>query len=448
MVGKFPCHHRFPKMLVFLISGVAAARSYGISVDCGSTGSRVYIYSWDGDEKWPKVRPCYEFSSYSEKFPIKLADAAKNASIIPDLVSNIKRFAKDRISYDEIRTAKFTLYATAGMRLLPQSEQDRIIEDTARELHKVTDFRFVDSNVRVITGEDEAYFAWLSVNSLQSNFTTPSSVGITELGGASMQIAQETDTRDHSAKYRTFKYNDYKHYVYVHSFLGLGIVEYYNAIGKLFVKEDETVEFPCLNKGYLVYFDGLAALGSSNFEKCFETVKENLLPTIKKASIPALSSKIKQFYGLGSFSNYATFANISVQATQEQALEGAKRVCALTKDEMELIAKDDPFKLYYCLNGILQYHLVYNGFKLSNEISFLRTENVNGISSSWTLGATLDQISPPDFYGSNYIWIFVLVAIIVTIILVIVFVIFVFCRKGGKHTESDMLNSTALLGAY
>ncbi|EAY14111.1 hypothetical protein TVAG_351590 [Trichomonas vaginalis G3] len=435
-------------MLFLFVYAVTSKITYGIGVDCGSTGSRVYLYQWDDDAKWPEVKPFSDSSKAVIKCSLKLADAAQFDETIPQLVQYIKDHIYAILKLDDIKRAKFTLYATAGMRLLDQKTQNDIIKRTIHVLRKETDFNFPDSNIRVISGQDEAYFAWISVNNLYSKFTDDVAVGITELGGASFQIAQQTDERDNSENYRTFKYNGKRHYVFVYSFLGFGVVEFYKQVAKSFIKkEKEKTDFPCLNTGYLYYLDSTPLYGQSDFDKCTTAVRNILLPEIQKAKIPPRSQGTKTFFGLGGITSYAQFANLSDHSTPSEFLDSVKHICSMTKEEMEEIASQDSFKYYYCLNGILQYNSFTDGFGIGNDPTIIRTELINGVNTSWTMGAILDVIANPPT-SKTVIWIVVSVVSVLLIIIIIILVICLLKRKKSKKDESDMLNSQALLGAY
>lgn len=118
---------------------------------------------------------------------------------------------------DRKSTPLFVL-ATAGMRLLPEFEQQEILSETCNLLRDKTSFYIpeCESHVSIIDGETEALYGWLSLNYLLQTFNsykhsldsssdqdtiehdkllspvTPDahhSYGFMDMGGASMQIA-------------------------------------------------------------------------------------------------------------------------------------------------------------------------------------------------------------------------------------------------------------------
>ena len=86
------------------------------------------------------------------------------------------------------------LGATAGMRLLTQSDQQAIMAKI-RELLRVSGFLFYsDSWCRILTGPEEGAAMWFSINYLLDHIWPDQvkdmkTVAIVDLGGASTQIA-------------------------------------------------------------------------------------------------------------------------------------------------------------------------------------------------------------------------------------------------------------------
>ena len=56
------------------------------------------------------------------------------------------------------------ILATAGMRMIPQSDQAEILSAVRAEVPKMVDFIFSDSHADIITGKEEGIYAWISAN--------------------------------------------------------------------------------------------------------------------------------------------------------------------------------------------------------------------------------------------------------------------------------------------
>ena len=68
-----------------------------------------------------------------------------------------------------IRTEKHSetvlyILATAGMRMISESDQEEILTAVRSEVPKMVDFVFSDSHADIITGKEEGIYAWISAN--------------------------------------------------------------------------------------------------------------------------------------------------------------------------------------------------------------------------------------------------------------------------------------------
>ena len=56
------------------------------------------------------------------------------------------------------------MLATAGMRMIPESDQNAILSELRANVPKVTNFIFSDNHVDIISGKEEGVYAWISAN--------------------------------------------------------------------------------------------------------------------------------------------------------------------------------------------------------------------------------------------------------------------------------------------
>uniref|UniRef100_A0A6G1SKH6 Ectonucleoside triphosphate diphosphohydrolase 7 n=1 Tax=Aceria tosichella TaxID=561515 RepID=A0A6G1SKH6_9ACAR len=170
---------------------------YGVVVDCGSSGTRAHIFTWrraDGRSPTSKI----ELLRDSQKKPLSkhitpglstLRDKPENAS---EYMEPIMNFISESIPYDRHISTPIYFMATAGMRLLDESTQKKILFDITRDLRAKYYFPRIKS--QVITGQYEGAYSWLSVNSdryYNDSSTQSKSIGIIEMGGASTQVTFE-----------------------------------------------------------------------------------------------------------------------------------------------------------------------------------------------------------------------------------------------------------------
>lgn len=199
---------------------------YLVICDAGSTGTRIYVYNHvapsvgfglRGVPSSSKVTPTIPVDKQlespldihiqmgrkvkpglSEQAPSSVADY-----ILPSILDVV-----DMIPTKYHSNTPLVVYATGGMRMLPERQQKDIYDGLVAGLssNKNVPFRIKRENFRTIEGSDEGYFAVLAVNylagrlgsdlrilaqksSTQSIDTGSPVLGALDLGGASAQVA-------------------------------------------------------------------------------------------------------------------------------------------------------------------------------------------------------------------------------------------------------------------
>lgn len=190
--------------------------NYAVVIDAGSSGSRCHIYVWPphtGDR-----RRLLQIRMLKDKFGKDiyrrispgLSSNAKHPEKSFDYIYPLMQFAMQHIPTEKWLETPLYILATAGMRLLSVDVQNRILENLRVNIAKNGTFNFNAQNVQVITGKEEGIYSWISINYLLEKFdhsldsnqltainlngivtTRPRTVGMLEIGGASMQIAFE-----------------------------------------------------------------------------------------------------------------------------------------------------------------------------------------------------------------------------------------------------------------
>ncbi|NXO04167.1 ENTP7 diphosphohydrolase, partial [Rhinopomastus cyanomelas] len=243
-----------------------SALSYGVVVDCGSSGSRVFVYFWPPHNGNPHdlldIKQMRDRSSRSVVKKIKpgisVAAATAPEQATPYL-RPLLRFAASHVPAQKHKETPLYILCTAGMRLLPERQQAAILEDLVRNVPLEFDFLFSKSHAEVISGKQEGVYAWIGINFVLGRFdhedeedavvtvavgnqgeslVRKRTVGILDMGGASLQIAYEvpesaafsSPQQEEAAKSLLAEFNlgcDVQHTghvyrVYVNTFLGFG----------------------------------------------------------------------------------------------------------------------------------------------------------------------------------------------------------------------------------
>ena len=332
--------------------------SYGVIIDAGSSGSRVYICYWpphtgskhellnikqmidvDGNPVRKKIKP--GISSY--------ADNPGNAS---ESLRSLLNFASIHVPRKKHHETPLYILATAGMRLLPKRKQNAILDDLRRNVPLMSDFYVTDSQIEVITGKQEGIYLWIATNyilgrfdhshekhddveSVKSNAINhhdhdrKPTVGTIEIGGASLQIAyevpwSETVPQDLSSTInlgcdRHETIHQYKVYVTTH--LGYGtdlarkrfVNKLYKENKEKLIKHEAVID-PCLSTDVI---DSITSgnvtfklTGSGEFSRCkvlLQSVLNESVPckrspcSLNGVFQPQIDFKIAEFFGFAEF---------------------------------------------------------------------------------------------------------------------------------------------------
>ncbi|KIO34320.1 hypothetical protein M407DRAFT_218461 [Tulasnella calospora MUT 4182] len=247
-----------------------ASRKFGIVIDAGSSGSRLQIYSWrdaravraNASPKALHALPTVEKGTLgAEDWQIKaepgISTFGPNPEGVAKYLEPLISHAKDQIPPSMHKSTPIFLLATAGMRLLPEEEQNAVLSAACDYIYLHSRFALdVNANakagasrpglercgrsIRIISGEEEGLFGWIAVNYLMNGFplthkdhNKPTTFGFLDMGGASTQIAFEP-IFDEDGTVQTPKENladvhlrllngeEIRHQVFVTTWLGFG----------------------------------------------------------------------------------------------------------------------------------------------------------------------------------------------------------------------------------
>ncbi|XP_052533791.1 ectonucleoside triphosphate diphosphohydrolase 7 [Tympanuchus pallidicinctus] len=242
-----------------------ASLSYGVVVDCGSSGSRVFVYVWPPHNGHPHdlldIRQMRDRSSRPVVMKVKpgISVAAAAPERATAYLRPLLRFAAAHVPAGKHKETPLYVLCTAGMRLLPERLQAAILENLVKNVPLEFDFLFSKSHAEVISGKQEGVYAWIGINFVLGRFDHEDeeaavvtvalgdqveslvrrrTVGILDMGGASLQIAYEvpgsgafsSPQQEEAAKSLLAEFNlgcDVQHTshvyrVYVNTFLGFG----------------------------------------------------------------------------------------------------------------------------------------------------------------------------------------------------------------------------------
>jgi len=138
-------------------------------------------------------------------------------------------FAKQTLKGQNISEIPVYFGATAGVRMVTYVKRHALMNKIRSYIHS-SGFKFSDAQAHVLSGEEEAMFNWVTVNYL--NWLEGGdglSVGVLDLGGASLEAAYETpyDILDGWIEVNLF---EHEHRLYGRSYLQLGVNEAFRRV--------------------------------------------------------------------------------------------------------------------------------------------------------------------------------------------------------------------------
>ena len=218
---------------------------WGIIIDAGSSGSRAHIFTWKEDRNNDLLLSLKEVSNKKIHPGISSYSTGQLAaqSLAPLLL-----YSQEIIPKQCWSKTRLELLATAGMRLVDPQKTKQIFTGIQEYLIN-SPYAFEPKQARVVPGDEEAVFDWLSVNFAKDNFVAKNKfVGVSDLGGASTQISFEVGNGGASKAHpgvRTVQVGAHAHSIYAVSRLHMGLYEAYKNTKTEYEYEISGNSFPC-----------------------------------------------------------------------------------------------------------------------------------------------------------------------------------------------------------
>jgi hypothetical protein len=280
-------------------------------------------------------------------------------------------------------------------------------------------FLFEDSYVDVISGNEEATFAWISAQYLSGNLKNilngnPSvDTGILDLGGASTQIAFQANPIFENAMRVQVGLKEES--IYAVSFLQYGS-DYAKslALGALTVEDvngTKTAEFPCYFTGYeenaTIAGETVLVSGSSNYTACAELTRSILglgYPcSYENCSIRGVYQPIiaadKSFYAVSAYYYGVHNLKLPSNSTIQEIIDKLEEVCSLNWTEAQSTFGSPMYLETYCFQPAYGVTLLKDAYGFPvDERRFIFAKQINGTSVEWSTGAILYQSNLMSFF--------------------------------------------------
>ncbi|XP_058399594.1 ectonucleoside triphosphate diphosphohydrolase 1 isoform X1 [Diceros bicornis minor] len=452
---------------------------YGIVLDAGSSHTSLYIYKWPA-EKENDTGVVHQIEECKVKGPGISKYAQKLTEIGIYLTACMER-ARHVIPQSQHRDTPVYLGATAGMRLL-RIENTPLADKVLTEVTKsLSSYPFNFQGARIITGQEEGAYGWITINYLLGKFTqklrwlnlkpnrdhTQETYGALDLGGASTQITfvpqnNSIESPDNALRFRLYGKN---YSVYTHSFLCYGKDQaLMQKLAKDIQGTNGTLRDPCFHPGYTkvmnisdLYkspctkkFETTLQLhqfqiqGTGNYQQCQQSILQlfnNSYCPYSQCSfngifLPPLKGDFGAFSAFYYVMEFLNFTSLEETPSQEKVTATMENFCSQTWEELKINFGEvkEKYLSEYCFSGTYILSLLLNGYHFTAD-SWKHIHFMGKIRSSnvgWTLGYMLnltnmipaEQPLSTPLPHSTYVFLMVLFSLILVVVAIIGMFIF------------------------
>ncbi|EFN50868.1 hypothetical protein CHLNCDRAFT_141807 [Chlorella variabilis] len=196
--------------LLLILHGGSAEPRYVLVIDAGSSGTRMYAYTWH-DGSGAGVAPllaAVPSSAAAHKVPRRAMPgrrAYQRVETEPGLdqfvgdgqglqakaLGPLLEWAEAVVPRWQWKQTPMFLFGTAGLRRLSAAQQEGLLEGV-RDVLQHSVFRFSPPWARIISGVDEGVYGWVALNymegTLRRDNTGADTLGALDLGGSSLEV--------------------------------------------------------------------------------------------------------------------------------------------------------------------------------------------------------------------------------------------------------------------
>jgi len=401
---------------------------YGVVLDCGSSGTRVFVYRWhraqsSDTNQLLDIKPLLDHYGHPVQLKVEpgLSSFAGRAKNVRDHLEPLMNLAAANIPTEKHSETVLYILATAGMRMISETDQAEILTAVRSEVPKMVDFVFSDSHADIITGKEEGIYAWISANFVLNKLKVDKyrrqlpTTGVIDMGGGSLQIAFATDGNTEGvdpsnlAKFNLGSHGKELEYsLFVTTHLGFGanvaLSKHINSIKEK--SPSNSAQDPCFPAGFVSNIDDLDILGVGDWGACTDLLrpllnKTGCSPDSNTCSLdasfqPSLAGT-KDFFGFSEF-YYTSEDTLKIAGIwdYERFRSKASEYCATDWSELQTNWKNKMYKAdenrlkNQCFKSAWVSLVLHEGLnfpKTGKKLTSLQT--INGTEIQWALGALI-----------------------------------------------------------
>ncbi|XVF52235.1 hypothetical protein PTKIN_Ptkin05aG0003000 [Pterospermum kingtungense] len=361
------------------------ASKFYIVLDCGSTGTRVYMYQASINHRNDGSLP-FVMKSLTEGLSRKPSSQSgraydrmetepgfhrlvHNKTGLKAAINPLISWAEKQIPEHAHRSTSLFLYATAGVRRLPSADSKWLLEN-AWSILKHSPFLCRREWVKIISGSEEAYFGWTALNyrtGILGAMPKKATFGALDLGGSSLQVTFENEHRQHNETNLNLRIGVVNHHLSAYSLSGYGLNDAFDKsvvhlLKKLpdgshanLVNGKIEIKHPCLHSGYKEQYI-CSQCASKDQENGSPVVGGKVLDKGEKSGIAV------QLIGAPNWEQCSAIAKVAVNLSEwsnlNPGIDCDLQPCALSD------SLPHPYGQFYAMSG---FFVVYRFFNLSSD---------------------------------------------------------------------------------
>ncbi|CAD5223556.1 unnamed protein product [Bursaphelenchus okinawaensis] len=381
-------------------------RFYSAVIDAGSTGSRLHLFEFSHDpaqEHSPFKLESETFRQTNPGLSSYAADPSKAAASIKYLIDE----ARKKVPKGLWNHTPIVMKATAGLRLLPSDESDRILFEVEAVVQKSGLLTEAES-VGILSGIDEGVFGWFTLNFLTDKMqfirgdAQKTAVAL-DLGGGSTQVTF-MPTNPEEAFTAGAVEDEFGHQLkifgqklrlYTHSYLGNGLIAARLGMARLNNDKETDLDVDCFPKGYVMKnwdYAGKNWTLRGTSSKSFKTCKLLADKYVKNTNIRPVERLINKYdiYVFAYFFDRAEQAGLTTGKDQKgrwikvgDFKNAAEKFCALEEHEWGT----EHWRPFQCMDLSYIYSLLSTGYGLQDDVKIHVSKKLKSMEVSWALGA-------------------------------------------------------------
>ncbi|GJM88820.1 hypothetical protein PR202_ga05388 [Eleusine coracana subsp. coracana] len=396
------------------------------------TGTRVYVYEWHINHNDANALPIVlkPLGNAPKKKSGKLVGRAyqrmetepglsklvHNEHGLKKAIEPLLQMAERQIPRHAHKHTPVFLYATAGVRKLPNADSEWLL-DKAWDVLKNSSFLCSRDRVKIISGMEEAYYGWIALNHHMNMLGTSSpkmTYGSLDLGGSSLQVTFETGKSVQDETSIGLTIGSVSHQLSAYSLTGYGLNDAFDKSVAHLVKRlgpaanngKVQVKHPCLQTGYKkdyvcsychpVKQDGspsvgektsvngklgttVELVGAPQWNECSALAKVAVNLSEWSRASPGLDCDLHpcalasnfprphgQFYAMSGFFVVFKFFNLTADATLIDVLKRGQEFCEKPWKVAKSSVPPQPFIEQYCFRAPYIASLLREGLQIKD----------------------------------------------------------------------------------